>query len=139
MKKDFEKLFTYLESPEPAVGLFDRIILAIKREQELQNTKKLVLGFLTLLVISLASAPFSWSLLASQTQDSGLLYFISAAANDLGVFFAFWQDFGLAVVESLPIAAIIVFILNMILAIFTIRLFLYKKRLLVGYFSRGFN
>ena len=139
MRRNFEKLFTHLEPVEPATGLFDRIILAIKREQELRNTKKLAFGFLALLVISLASAPFSWSLLVSQIQDSAVLYFVSAALSDIGTFFALWQDFGLAVAESLPIAGITVFALNMILAIFTIRLFLYKKRLLVGYLLRSFN
>jgi len=53
MHKDYEKLFTHLEPVEPAAGLFDKIILAIKREQELRNTKKLAFGFLALLVFSL--------------------------------------------------------------------------------------
>lgn len=139
MKQDYEKLFTHLEPPEPPAGLFDRIILAIRREQELRHTKRLAFGFLALLIISLSSAPFSWSLLASQIQDSGVLHFVSAALSDIEVFFAFWQDFGLAIAESLPVAGLTVFVLNMILAVFTIRLFLYKKRLLVGYFLCGFN
>ena len=139
MRKDYEGLFANLEPKEPPIGLFDRIILAIKREQELRNTKKLAFGFLALLVISLASTPFSWSLFASQIQDSGVLYFVSAALSNIGTFFAFWQDFGLAIAESLPIAGITVFVLNMILAVFTIRLFLYKKRLLVGYLLHSFS
>lgn len=139
MRQDYEKLFTHLKPVEPPAGLFDRIILAIKREQELRNTKRLAFGFLALLIISFASAPFSWLLLTSQVQDSGVLYFVSAALSDIEAFFAFWQDFGLAIAESLPIAGLTVFVLNMILAVFTIRLFLYKKRLLVGYLLRSFN
>lgn len=137
MRKDYEKLFTHLEPPEPPAGLFDRIILAIKREQELRNTKRLAFGFLALLIVSLTASPFSWSLFAGQIQDSGILQFIEVALSDIGVFFASWQDFSLAIAESLPVMGIAIFTINMILAVFTLRLFLYKKRLLVGYLLRG--
>jgi hypothetical protein len=133
MRKDYEKLFTHLEPPEPPTGLFERIILAIKREQELRNTKRLAFGFLTLLLVSLATMPFSWTLFTSQMQNSGILQFIEVALNDISVFFASWQEFSLAIAESLPVAGVAIFTINMILAVFTLRLFLYKKRLLVGY------
>jgi len=57
MRKDYEKLFTNLELKEPPASLFDRIILAIKREQELRHTKRLLFGFLFLLLISLVITP----------------------------------------------------------------------------------
>ena len=133
MRENFEKLFSHFEAPEPPAGLFEKIILAIKREQELRRTRRLLFSFLFLLVVSLISTPFSWTMLVSQVKSSGIIYFISTAVSDFGTFLAFWKDFGLAIAESLPVAGITVFVLNMILAVFTIRLFLYKKRLLVGY------
>jgi hypothetical protein len=133
MRKDYEKLFTHLKTPEPPPGLFDRIILAIKREQELQRTKRLLFSFLFLLIASFIATPLSWTMLVNQVKSSGILYFVSTAVIDFGTFLAFWKDFGLAIAESLPVAGITVFVLNMILVVFTIRLFLYKKRLLVGY------
>ena len=39
----------------------------------------------------------------------------------------------MTIAESLPVMGIVLFTINMILAIFTLRLFLYKKRLLVDY------
>jgi len=137
MRKDYEKLFTHLEPPEPPAGLFERIILAIKREQELRNTKRLAFGFLALLLVSLATMPFSWTLVVGQIQDSGMLQFVGVALNDLSAFFVSWQDFSLAIAESLPVMGIAIFTINMILAVFTLRLFLYKKRLLVGYLLHG--
>ena len=137
VRKDYEKLFTHLEPSEPPAGLFDRILLAIRREQELRNTRRLAFGFLALLVISLTAAPFSWTLFAGQIQDFGMLQFIEVALSDLGAFFASWQDFSLAIAESLPVMGIAIFTVNMILAVFTLRLFLYKKRLLVGYLLHG--
>jgi len=137
MRKDYEKLFTHLEPPEPPAELFDRILLAIKREQELRSTKRLAFGFLALLLVFLATVPFSWTLVADQIQDSGMLQFVGIALSDLGAFFASWQDFSLAIAESLPVTGIAIFTINMILAVFTLRLFLYKKRLLVGYLLHG--
>ncbi len=137
MRKDYEKLFTRLEPPEPPAGLFDRIILAIKREQELRNTKRLAFGFLSLLAISLTAAPFSWAFFSGQMAESGVLQFMSIAINDFGSFLSLWPDSVMAVAESLPVMGITMFVINMILAIFTVRLFLYKKRLLVGYLLRN--
>jgi len=133
MRKDCEKIFSHLESPEPPAGLFDRIIMAIKREQELQQTKRLLFGFLFLLFASSIATPFSWTILVSQTKSSGILYFISAAVSDFGVFLTLWQDFGLAILESLPITGIIAFTISVGMALFTLRLFLHRKRLLLGY------
>ena len=133
MRKDYEKLFTHLKPPESPTGLFGRIMLAIGREQELQNTRKLAFVFLALLVISITATPFSWSLFSGQMVESGVMQFMSIAISDLGTFFAFWQDFSLAIAESLPVMGITIFVLNMILVVFTLRLFLYKKRLLIGY------
>ncbi|KKS36857.1 MAG: hypothetical protein UV01_C0016G0002 [Parcubacteria group bacterium GW2011_GWA2_42_14] len=133
MRKDYEKLFTHLEPPEPPAGLFERIILAIKREQELRNTKRLAFGFLALLAVSFIAMPFSWTLFSGQMAESGILQFISVAVSDLETFLSVWPDSVMAVAESLPVIGIAFFTINMILAVFTLRLFLYKKRLLVGY------
>jgi len=137
MRKDYEKLFTHLEPKEPPTGLFDRIILAIQREQELRHTKRLAFSFLTLLIISFVATPFSFTLLTEQIENSGILYFFSAAISDLNMFFAIWQDFGIAIIESLPIMGILAFTINLILLVFTVRLFLHKKRLLLAYLMQS--
>src|SRR3989338_6282809 len=133
MRKDYEKLYTHITPPEPPAGLFDRIILAIRREQELRNTKRLVFGFLALLAVSLTAAPFSWSFFSGQVAESGVIQFISVTISDLGTSLSLWPDSIMAIAESLPVMGITIFTINMILAVFTLRLFLYKKRLLVGY------
>ena len=133
MFKDDRKYLIPFESPEAPAGLFDRIILAIKREQELHNTKQLTFRFLALLTISLTAAPFSWTFFSQEISQSGTLYFISTALGDFQTFLVFWQDFGLAIIESLPIAGLIVLIFNITLAVFTIRLFLHKKMALFNY------
>jgi hypothetical protein len=138
MRKDYEKLFTYLKPTEPPAGLFDRIIFAIKREQELQHTKRLLFGFLFLLVASFIATPFSWMVLVSQAENSNISYFISTALSDFGTFLSLWQDFTLLILESLPITGMIVFAISLGISVFTLRLFLYRKRLLLGYLMQSF-
>ena len=138
MRKDYEKLFSRLKPAEPTVGLFDRIILAIKREQELQHTKRLLFGFLFLLVASFIATPLSWSILISQIESSGISYFISTALSNFDVFFVLWKDFGLAILESLPLTGMVIFAISLGISIFTLRLFLYRKRLLLGYLRQSF-
>ncbi len=138
MRKDYEKLFTNLEPKEPPKDLFDRIILAIKREQELRHTKRLLFGFLFLLLVSLIATPISGAMLVNQVKSSGISYFISTAISDLGTFFALWQDFGLAILESLPIMGMMTFLFSLAVSVFTLRLFLQRKRLLFGYLMQSF-
>lgn len=139
MRKDYKKLFTHLQPVEPPAGLFDRIILAIEREQELKQTKHLLLVLFSLSVVSVIMIPFSWTIFTTQMESSGLLYFFSAAIRDVGMIFTLWQDFGLAVIESLPIVGLTIFSINIILILFTIRLFLHKKKLLLGHLMASFN
>lgn len=118
-------------------GLFERIILAIKQEQEFKHTKRLLCGFLFLLAISLVATPLSFSLLMSQVKSSGIAYFISAALGDLNTFVTLWKDFCLAIIEVLPIAGIAAFCVSFGVAVFTLRLFLYKKKLILRYFAQA--
>lgn len=139
MRRNYSKSFKHFKPAEPSAGLFDRIILAIKKEQELQHTKRLLLGFLILSVASFAALPISWAMLVNQVESSGILHFISVAVSDFGMFLALWQDFSLAILESLPILGMAVFAISAGMALFTLRLFLYRKRLLLGYLMHSFN
>jgi hypothetical protein len=93
----------------------------------------LLFGFLSLLVLSFIATPLSWVMLVSQLKSSGIFYFISTAISDFGTFFALWKDFGLAILESLPITEIIIFSISLGICLFTLRLFLYRKKLLFQY------
>jgi len=135
MKKDYRKSFKELQDPEPPPELFDRIILAIKREEKLRQTKRLLVGFLFLLIISSVTTPLSFKILITQAKNSGIFYFVSSAISDFGIFLALWQDFSLAILESLPVMAIIFFMFSLILFLFTIRFFLYQKKIIFGLFN----
>jgi hypothetical protein len=136
MLENHEKFFDYLKPIEPPAGLFERIILAIKREQELRNTRRLAFGFLTLLLLSFVTLPFSWAFFSRQMAESGFIHFMSVGVSNLQIFLSAWPDSIIAIAESLPVMGIVLFTVDIILAVFTLRLFLYKKRLLISYLTR---
>jgi len=137
VRKKYEKLFTYLKPPEPPAELFERIILAIQRERELRQTKRLLFGFLFLLIVSFVTTPLSLTMLINQIETSGIFYFISVAISDFGTFLVLWQDFSLVILESLPLTGMIAFTASAGIAVFTLRLFVYRKRLLLGYLTKA--
>jgi hypothetical protein len=130
MRKNYKKLFNNLKAVEPPPALLDRIILAIKKEQEFQKTKRLLFGFLFLFVVSLVATPLSWKMLVSQAKSSGTFYFISTAVSDFEIFLTFWKDFSLAILEVLPVTEIMFFSICLGISIFTLRLFLKNKNLI---------
>ena len=135
MRKNEQDFFLDIKVAEPPAGLFDRIILAIKREKELKNRKRILFGFLSLFIVSLVSTPFSLIMLKSQMESSGFSYFISASTNNLQVFFSSWKDFSLAIFESFPILGAAAFFTSIGILLFTLRFFLYRKRTLISFLS----
>jgi cytochrome b561 len=123
---------------KPPSGLFERIISAIKKEQEMRKSRRLLFAFFVLLIVSIVAIPFSGTILAIQIKNSGISYFVSTAFSDFGVAIRLWKDFALAILESLPVLELISFGISLAIAVFTIRLFLYKKKLLLGYLINNF-
>jgi len=133
MHRNNSQFLRQRENSQPPLGLFERIILAIKKEQEMRQSKKLLVEITILLIVSAVATPISFFVLLNQIQSSGILYFISAAITDAATFLKMWKDFVLATLESLPILGLLFFSLSIGIALFTLRLFLYKKKLLFRY------
>jgi len=121
--------------PQCPSGLFDNIITAIKLEKELRQTKRILAVFVSLFLISCASLPFSLTFFVEQWRKSDVSYFIWMALENLDIFFKFRQSFLLSIAESMPIAAMVLILINLSLLLFTVRLFLYKNGLLIKYLT----
>lgn len=137
MLRDYEKMFGKLEQPEPGDDLFNKIILSIRREERLRRAKKSFFIFVAMLSISLAAVPFSGLMLINQVRNSDIYYFVVSALSDFGIFVSSWQNFAWAILESLPILQLTAFISSIMLALFTIRLFLREKQLFFGYLRQS--
>jgi len=125
--------FPNRENIAAPAGLFDRIIAAIHHEEQLRKTRRIFLAFLFLLVFSIVLLPFTFYILVTQWQDSGVAYFISAALQSWYAAPGIWQDSVLSVLESLPIVGMSLFLLNLASLLFVVRLFLYRRGLLIQY------
>lgn len=116
-------------------GLFEKIILAIKKERDLRQTRRILFSFLFLLIVSVSTIPASTTYFIDQWNSSRVSYFIAEFFNNFQNIGFLWQELTFSILESAPILAMTLFVFNLAVAVFTIRLFLYKKGYILGYFS----
>lgn len=110
VRQDYEKLFAYLDSPEVPQGLFERIMIKIYKEEQLRLIKKqLVIFSLGLIVFLVSWAPFTL-IFWQEFIQSGFPQFLSLAFSDFSLVVVYWQSFGLAILESLPVTMITLFL-----------------------------
>lgn len=123
VRKDYEKLFTHLTSPEPPAGLLDRIMARIHEEEQLMSVKKrLFLFSITVLVSAIAFIP-AISNFQQEFAQSGFLQFVSLLFSDFGLVIADWQNFGLAILESLPAMSITAFLFTALVFLWSLKHF----------------
>lgn len=106
VRKDYERIFSHLEPPEPPEGLFDKIMARIRGERQLLAARK---QFFLLSAVALASAGAfipAIGVFRKEFAQSGLFQYLSLAFSDVGTAAANWQDFSLALLESLPAASL---------------------------------
>ncbi|MFH1758980.1 MAG: hypothetical protein ABH822_00250 [Patescibacteria group bacterium] len=101
-------------------GLFERIISAIKKEQESRQRQRLMFGFSALSLLLITVTPFTTIALVSQLSNSGIWHFIPLLVEG-------GQNALIAILESLPAISFAAFIANIALALFILRLFIRKK------------
>jgi len=120
MRKDYEKLFTHLEPPEPPAGLFAKIMARIHEEERLLSKRRLFLFSTTVLISAGALIPV---VNAFQTEfaQSGLFQFLSLLFSDVGSVAANWQDFGLAILESLPAMNMMALLITMFVLLWSLK------------------
>jgi hypothetical protein len=126
MHKDFDKLLTNLKPVEPPDGLFERVTLAIQKEQQRQKQRKW-LFCLFFALVALFALPFSSFLLANQIKESGVFYFFASLFMDWNLLLAFGKEYLLAILESLPITGLMLFLGNLVFILFAWRILITNK------------
>jgi ABC-type phosphate/phosphonate transport system permease subunit len=107
MRKDYEKLFTYLATPIVPAGLFDKVMGRIDGAKRLRNLRRRLAFFLVLLSLSLIGFVLAvWSTQSALVQ-SGFLEFFSLLFSDLGVVLTYWQTYLFSLLEALPVISLI--------------------------------
>jgi len=102
MRKDYEKLFTHLISPEPPVGLFEKIMLRIREERRLLTIKRRLAVFSIGTVLSAAAFIPIFKSFQTELYKSGFLQFLSLAFSDFGIVASYWRNFAMSLLETIP-------------------------------------
>lgn len=109
MRKDYEKLFAHLESPEPPKKLLDRIMSRIHQKRTIWTFWRLAFFAVALFSSVAALVPF-FRLAQTSLVESGFTEIFSLIFVDVGTVITYWNSFLIALLESLPVISIVLFL-----------------------------
>jgi len=89
-------------SPRLLATILDRIALEIHK-----TARRRFAFFSTLLVVSAGGFVFAIQFLQAELASSGVLHIAALLFSDPAVALRYWQDFGLSLLELLPVASLI--------------------------------
>jgi len=114
MRKDYEKLFTYITSPVPPKDLFSKIISNIELSKRKRVLIKRVAVFSVSLLGSLAALVPAVLILRTNFTESGFYQYFSLMFSDFGTIISYWQDYFTSLLESLPVFSLIFLLLSIL-------------------------
>lgn len=106
-KDEIDRLFECLERPVlPPLGLEDGVLKAVARAEERRQAKQVAVRSLVLAVLSALVCWFSWSAVGEMGR-SGFIELISMLWTDSSAAFSHLSDWGMAVIETLPVTQLV--------------------------------
>jgi len=107
MRQDFQKLFNRLQPINPPSGLLSKIMLSVETAQ---NSKLLKYKFAFYSLTFAGSIAAFFPLIKKFQEDLKLSSFSEILAlvfSDLQTVLSLWQDFAMALLESMPLAELV--------------------------------
>jgi hypothetical protein len=102
MKHNYEELFLTLKTPEPPVGLTEKVLLRIgRRERRILGIKIAVSA--CVFGVSVGTAVTGYINLVANLSQSGFFQIISLTFSDFSAMAANFPDFALSITESFPV------------------------------------
>jgi len=97
---------TYQSSDiEVPADLFKKVMLRLAAEQRLSVIRQRFAWAVVLLVVVLVAAIPVWRSFQLDVSQSGFIQYLSLAYYDYQMVLAYWQDFSLTLLESIPIVS----------------------------------
>lgn len=106
MRHDWERLFSLLTPPAPPEGLLGRIMVRIQERRDEAALRRRIAVHVIGLLGSAAAFAAALGFLIRGWRESGFGDYIALLFSDAEAVMASWQPFGMALLESLPAAAI---------------------------------
>jgi hypothetical protein len=122
MRKDFEQLFTHLDSPNPPAYLLPKIMQAIADEKQPAIFKGKLVIFSLMAIFSVAAAVYALVLFKTGAAESGFWQFISLLFSDYQVVVTAWQNYLLSLIETLPLTSLILLLSSILIFCESIKL-----------------
>jgi len=94
---------------EPPIGLYEKIIKCIHREQRNLVLRRIALFSTTLIASMFGFFPAS-NMLLTDLNQSGFLHFLSLTFSDFSTVTTYWQSFTMILLESLPALSLAFFL-----------------------------
>jgi hypothetical protein len=121
MRKDYEKLFTYLKSPEPPGDLFNRVINRIQKERRLLILKRRMFIFSLSAVCSAIALIPAFKMVKTGFTESGFMQFFSLLFSDFKIVVAYGQNFILSLLETLPVMSLVILLVVVLVFLESLR------------------
>jgi len=122
MRKDYEKLFSHLKSPEPPDGLFEKIMLRLHKERQLLTLKRRLTIFSVGLIGSAVAFIPAFKMVQAGFIESGFMDFFSLLFSDTGIVMAYWQNFALSLLETLPVLSLMALLATVLVFLESLKL-----------------
>lgn len=123
--KDCEKILACVSSPQPRTSLFDKVLVRIRKEQELRAARRQAIIFSLSTIFSAAAFIPAFQAVRTALTESGFAYFFSLLFSDFGAMVSYWHSFVFSLLGSLPITGLLI-LLTVALALLASLKFLMK-------------
>lgn len=104
--KNYQELFASFELPSHSPELLGRVMEKIEQKEHMALKRKLIFHSV-FSVLSMAGLVLSWQWLQNNLASTGFWHFFSLLFSDSQVILAYWQNFALALIETLPVTALL--------------------------------
>lgn len=102
-------------SPKPPKSLFEKVMRRIREERKLLALKRKLIFLSIVFVGSIAALIPTFRMAQAEFAESGFATFFSLLFSDVGIIAAYWQNFALSLLETLPVTSLIIFLTVMLL------------------------
>lgn len=110
MQNDIEKLLAALPVTKPPKDLFVRIHDALEYRLNLRVAKRRMVGLVVGLVSLTGGIFVYWNVLMGELAQSSFVSYLRVIVTDSDVVAKHWQEMGMSLLESLPMANIMVWL-----------------------------
>jgi len=131
MINNYDKIFSYIGSPQPADGLFIKIVNRIDRAKRISSIKRLIMFSLAFVGSAVGFIP-ALNSLRTALIESGFTQFFSLIFSDFSIVLNSWKVFTLTLLESLPAVDVLIFLV-------VISVFIGSLRFLIKYGKLSFS